>query len=551
MQKYCLIAFVALFIVACNQPIEPSGKQVFHYNEPKTISSLDPAFAKNMANSWVVNMLFNGLVQFDSNLAIQPSIAKTWEISEDGLNYRFLLRTDISFHNDEAFKSGQSQGRKVIASDFVYSFKRILSPKTASPGRWVFANVDTSSGKGLEALNDSELVIRLQKPFPPFLGILAMGYCSVVPEEAVKKYGNDFRNHPVGTGPFQYFLWKENVKLVLHRNENYFEKDKQGKKLPYLDAVSITFVSDAQSSFMAFLQGRTDFLNGLDDGSYKDAILTRKGELKPELKASNYLIRSPFLNTEYLGFLVTDTGLATKGSPVKSKDFRQAVNYALDRRKMLRYIRNGVGIAGEAGLVPPSLFDSDTIRKDYMPKYGYSFNPEKSKQLLKKCGYLDKMGRPEVKLFITSQYTDLCEFIQHQLEDVGLKVKLEVNPPSTHADLVAKSQAPFFRKSWIADYPDAENYLSLLYGKNFTPNGPNYTLYNSDIFNQLYQTAMGTNSLVERNTYYRKMDSLAVQDAPVVVLFYDESLRFVSKKVSGLGSNPMNMLDLKRVKVKR
>ncbi len=529
---------------ACREDSVDSNKSIFRYNEPKSVTSLDPAFARNMANTWVVNMLFNGLVQLDSDLIVQPCIASRWNISEDGLSYHFWLRKDVQFHPDQAIK----QGRTVTAHDFVYSFNRILSPETASPGRWVFAMVDTLKGKGFSALNDSELVIKLRKSYPPFLGILSMPYCSVVPREAVEKYQNTYRTHPVGTGPFQYFIWKEGIKLVLHKNENYFEKDNSNQKLPYIDAVSVTFVSDAQSSFMSFLKGQTDFLNGLDDGSYKDAILTRKGELKPDLQSKFYMLRSPFLNTEYLGFIVSDTATAVRNSVVLNVNFRQAVNYAIDRKKMLKYIRNGVGFPGEGGIVPQILMTANPLDSVQKPQYGYTYNPAKAKELLEKSGYFKKYNEPEVKLYTTAQYADLSEYIQKQLNELGIKVSLELNPPGTHGELVAKCQAPFFRKSWVADYPDPENYLSLLYSENFTPNGPNYTLYNNPKFDQLYKLAMQNNSHPERLAIYRKMDSLAASDAPVVVLFYDESLRFVNKRIKGLGTNAMNLLDLKRVK---
>jgi peptide/nickel transport system substrate-binding protein len=311
-----------------------------------------------------------------------------------------------------------------------------------------------------------------------------------------------------------------------------------------LDAVSVSFVSDAQSSFMAFVQGRTDMLNGLDDGSYKDAILTRSGQLKKELADKIYLKRSAFLNTEYLGFLVSDTAKAAANSPVTNPHFRKAVNYALDRRKMIHYLRNNIGIPGEQGLVPPSLYKSAANRVK-----GYTYDSQLAKEYLVKSGYLQ--NPVPVKLFITAQYADLCEFIQHELAAIGINASLEVNPPGTHGEIVAKGQAPFFRKSWVADYPDAENYLSLLYSKNFTPNGPNYTLYTNATFNALYDQSMQTIMEEDREALYSKMDSLSLADAPMVVLFYDESLRFLNKRVKSLTNNPLNLLDLKRCQVER
>ncbi len=218
---FCLI----LFFSSCTYYSEDDGsKTVFRYNESSGITSLDPAFAKDMSNIWACNQIFNGLVQLDDKLKICPAIAQSWSIDNSGTVYTFHLRKDVRFQNNHLFPEGI--GRKVTASDFVYSFKRITDPALASPGSWVFANVQNTNGKyAFTALNDSTLQITLSKAFAPFLGILSMQYCSVVPQEIVRYYGSDFRRNPVGTGPFSFKLWKEGIKLVLLKNPDYFETD--------------------------------------------------------------------------------------------------------------------------------------------------------------------------------------------------------------------------------------------------------------------------------------------------------------------------------------
>ena len=246
---------------------------VFRYNQYDNISSLDPAFARNIGNIWATNQIFNGLLQLDDSLKITPDIAKSWTQSDDGLEFIFTLRDDVYFHKHPEFKTSDST-RKVIAKDFVYSFDRLTDPKVASPGNWVLKNV-----KEYTALNDTIFKIELKQPFPAFLGLLSMRYCSVVPKEIVTYYGNAFRSHPIGTGPFQFKLWEENIKLVLRKNDLYYEKDLQGKALPYLEAVAITFLPDKQSEFLQFAKGNIDLLNSLD-ASYKDELLTPSGKLR-------------------------------------------------------------------------------------------------------------------------------------------------------------------------------------------------------------------------------------------------------------------------------
>jgi peptide/nickel transport system substrate-binding protein len=257
------------------------------------------------------------------------------------------------------------------------------------------------------------------------------------------------------------------------------------------------------------------------------------------------MLTQPFLNTEYLGILIKDSINMNESNPLLNNSLRQAINYGFDRVKMMRYIRNNIGAPGVNGFLPNGLPGLDELRVN-----GYEYNPEKAKELLVDAGYPNGKGLPEIELYTTSQYLDLCEYMQRQLEEIGIKLKIEVNPGATHGGLVANSQVPFFRKSWIADYADAENYLSLFYSKNFTPNGPNYTLFSNSEFDYLYEKSLSTTNDSLRYRYYFQMDSIIVEEAPVVVLYYDQVLRFTHQNISGLNSNSMNSLNLKTVKKK-
>lgn len=530
-----------LGIFSCTGPhFENGNKTVFRYNESAGITSLDPAFARDQANIWVCNQLFNGLVQLDENLKVQPCIAKNWKVSDDGLIYTFNLRNDVRYHNSDIFLTGK--GRNVIASDFEYSLKRILDPKVASPGAWVLASVKNNNNQpSILAINDTTLQIILSNPFPSFLSLLSMQYCSVVPHEGIEKFGSDFRKHPVGSGPFFFKLWKEGVKLVLLKNNHYFEKSTEGP-LPYLDAVSISFIVDKQSAFLEFIKGNLDFISGID-ASYKDEVLTRNGTLKSKYAQSINLTKHPYLNTEYFGFMVGNENSNLSGNPLKNKLIRQAINYSFDRVKMIKYLRNNIGQPGTNGIIPlgTPFVDNAKIK-------GYNYNPEKAKLLLKQAGYPEGKGLPEITLTTNPSYLDLCKYIQSQLNEAGIKIKIDVTPPATLRELIAQSKAQFFRASWIADYPDAENYLSLFYTQNYCPAGPNYTHYSSSKFDQMFrECALQTNDSL-RGLLYEKMDQLMMEDAPVVVLFYDEVLRFTRKNITNLGANSLNILQLKQVK---
>jgi oligopeptide transport system substrate-binding protein len=530
-----------LFMESCNKDRENNdARSVFRYNESKGITSLDPAQARTMGNIWAVSQLFNGLVQLDSALKVQPCIAHRWEISEGGRVYAFHLRSDVRFHHHPLFEAGK--GPVVTAQDFVFSFNRILDERTLSPGRWVFSQVDMEREGGFKAVNDTLLLVYLKQPFTPFLSMLSMPYCAVVPKVVSEAMGKDFGRSPVGTGPFLFKEWHEGVKLVLHRNPEYFEADEYGNPLPYVDAVGVSFITDPQSVFLEFLKGKLDMLSGLEDGSFKDALLTPNGKLRPDMESTVVMQTMPFLNTEYLGFMMDPDMPVMAANPLADKRVRQAINHGFDRQRMMRYLRNGIGTPGTGGFIPPGLPGSDDDLS-----LGYGYEPEKARALLAAAGFPEGKGLPEIVLHATSQYLDLCEFLQHQLGELGIRLRIEVNPGATHGALVSNGQVAFFRKSWIADYADAENYLSLFRSANRTPKGPNYTMFNNKAFDQLYDVAIAETDDNARYALYMQMDSLIMSESPVVVLYYDQILRFTRPDISGLQVNAMNLLDLRRV----
>lgn len=524
------ICCILLFLLSCSSDQKTDKDHlVFRYNEHGNITSLDPAFARNPQNIWPTNQLFNGLVQLDDSLNIIPDIAKSWSINDSTLTYTFTLRDDVFFHENTCFPS---KTRKVVASDFEYSFNRLTDPQVASPGSWVMQQVAYYN-----APNDSTFVLQLKKPFPAFLGLLSMRYCSVVPHEAVSYYGNTFRRNPVGTGPFQFKLWEENVKLVFRKNANYFETDSKGNQLPYLEAVAITFLPDKQSEFLQFAQGKLDFISGLDN-SYKDEIIDAKGELKSTYTERVYLLKTPYLNTEYLGFYMENH------SPISSINLRKAINYGFDREVMVTYLRNGIGFPATNGFIPKGL-------PGFNNQEGYKYDPELAKNYVSSFKEENPNTPPAITIGTNSQYLDLCEYIQRELEKVGIKVTIDVMPPSTLRQLKSAGKLSIFRASWIADYPDAENYLSLFYSKNFSPKGPNYMHFSNAIFDSLYENALHYPNIDDRKILYAKMDSIIIAEAPIVPLYYDMAVRFVNKNVSGLGINPQNFLILKNTKKKK
>ncbi|PBQ30807.1 ABC transporter substrate-binding protein [Sphingobacteriaceae bacterium] len=536
-----LCFFICLFTSCKESSKEGDSRTVFNYNEMNGITSLDPAAASNFENIGAVNQIFNGLVQMDDRLNVLPCIAKTYDISADGLCYTFHLRTDVYFHDNACFEHGK--GRKVTSGDFAYSFNRLFDSKVSSAITLLdkIDRTEKTNFKGFIAVNDSLFKIYLTQPFSAFINILTMKYFSVIPYEAIEHYKFDFRRNPVGTGPFAFKIWEEGTKLILVKNQNYFEKDSNNKPLPYLDAVTFSFIKDRETAFMELLNEKFDMLSGADAFNTNE-VLDKEANLRDLYRKKFYLQKETYLKTDYIGILVDPDLALVKNSPLKMKAIRQAINYSFDRDKLIKYLRNNLGKAAHSGFIPPGMksYDPEKVK-------GYSYSPEKASQLLKEAGFPGGKGLPELTLHVTNDYKEQVEFIQSQLAENNIKINISVEKASVLRQAVNSCEYTLFKKSWLADYADEENFMSLFYSKNFSPQGVNFFHFKNTEFDKAYEEVQTLNDPLKKTKLYQKMDSLVLDEAPVIPLFYDEVVRIVNRKIEGLNSNPLNLLNLKYV----
>lgn len=532
---YYLLCFLLFFtFFGCNQAKKESN--IFRYNQESGIATLDPAFAKSQSVMWAVHQLYNTLVETNDRLGIVPSLAKSWEISNDNLTFVFHLRTDVFFHDNPLFPKGK--GRKMTAHDVAYSFGRIIDKSTASSGAWIF-NDRVDKNEPFIALDDSTFQLKLSSPFQPILGVLSMQYCSIVPKEIVEHYGKDFGRHPCGSGPFQFVTWEEGQALIMKKNPDYFEKDSVGISLPYLDGIYVTFIENKATEFLLFQQKKLDFMNDID-ASFKDEILSKKGELRPYWNDKIKMIKHPYLAIEYLGILQDTSNVLLKNSPLRDVRIRQAINYGFDRRKMMMYLRNSIGLPAENGFVPAGLPSFDTSVK------GFTYQPDKAMKLLADAGFPNGKGLKPITLLTVPIYGDVASFIANELQQIGIKINVEIVQKSILLSQTAKSEALFFRGSWIADYPDAENFLSVFYSKNPAP--PNYTRYSNPQFDILYKKSLHEKNDSLRWRLNREADQLMIQTAPVVPLWYEMVIQFVQPEIENFHANSLNLLELRRVR---
>ncbi|MFO7862410.1 MAG: ABC transporter substrate-binding protein, partial [Salinivirgaceae bacterium] len=326
-------------------------------------------------------------------------------------------------------------------------------------------------------------------------------------------------------------------KIILHKNDDYYENADQMKQVPQTDAIAISFITDKQSEFMEFMLEKIDFISGINP-QFKDALLTRTGELREKHKSKIYLQKSPYLNTEYLGF-----NLDSGKSKVVPPAVRKAINYCFNREEMVMYMRNNMADQAGKGIVPPSLNQTYSHQLS-----GYSFDRDYARQLLAEHGFAD--GYPStIDLHTTSDYVDICEYIQHSAAQIGIDIKIHLATGASFRNMIANGEAQMFRASWIADYPNAENYLSLFYSPNKSPQGPNYTRFSHTAYDSLYRKALNETNHEKQAAIYHQMESIIIANAPIVPLYYDNVVRFVNNRIKNFPTNPLNLLEVKNVEI--
>ena len=290
------------------------------------------------------------------------------------------------------------------------------------------------------------------------------------------------------------------------------------------------------------MHGKIDFIGDLDD-SYRDEVLERDGTIKPAYAEKYQFLFSPQLNTEYLGIQIDPDLDITQDHPLMDVKLRKALNYAIDRPKLVRFLLNGMGYPAESGFMPKGLpaFDPAAVQ-------GYTYDPVKARDLLKEAGYPNGEGLEQIVLYSTQKYAAISEFIQKSFEQIGVRTEIQNLDGGTLRSDRDGLRINFWRASWIADYPDGENYLSLYWSGNFSPDGPNTSHFSSKAYDELYEASLKETNDSLRYQLYHEMERLMLAQAPIIPLYYDRSFRMLQANVSGLGSNPMNYLSLMYVK---
>ncbi|MBB6463814.1 ABC transporter substrate-binding protein [Flammeovirga kamogawensis] len=536
---------------------------VFRVNESEYIKNLYPLSIIDIYSYRIASQIYEGLFKFDQKtLQVVPSLVDSYAKSDDQLVYTFKLKDNVYFHDDKCFENGK--GRKLSAQDVVYNFNLICTYNRNNQYAHLFTDIVKGAAEyydatkenlsfvrtpeglegvaGFKVIDALTLEITLLKPNSMFLYNLARPGAFIFPREAVENYGEDMRTKCVGTGPFQIASVDEDISINLSKNENYHGVDEFGNKLPFLKAISVSFIKDKKIEFLEFKKGELDMMYRIPTEDIID-VLTESDETNENFKY--HLQRIPEMSTQFLA-------MNNQGKIFKDINIRKAFSFAIDRQRILEYILNGEGyMEGYHGITPPVFknYDIEQIT-------GYKMNIDSAKYYLAKAGYPDGKGFPKVTLDLNTegeQYSNVALEVKKQLKDkLNVNVELKISPFAQIAEKSIMGRYDFLRLAWIADYPSPENYLWAYYGKTLPENPeekswPNLIRYSNPKFDVEYEKALASVDQNQAMVHFMNAEKILMADAPFIVLWYDEGYRLIQRYVEDFPNNPMQYRDFSTV----
>ena len=545
--KSVVFTTALLIIAGCERA--PSGQDaneaVIFAVMPAKMQGFDPGYTSDIYSAEVASEVFECLYQYHylkRPYELIPQLAADMpEVSEDRLTYTIKIKKGVCFADDKCFPDGK--GRELKASDFVFAWKRIANIKYLSPNWWIFEDkiigldefreytkscknqfdVDYSGAvEGLQTRDDYTIVIRLKKPWPQIMYILAFPPTSPIAKEAVDYYGKDIINRPVGTGPFKLNVWNRGSYIELVKNPNFREEfypsegeegdlekgllADAGKRLPLVDKMSWLVIEEEQPMWLQFLRGKVD-ASAIPKDNFGYAISPSR-ELTAEMKRRNiHLLKIYDPDTFFIGFNMEDPILGG------NKPLRRAISYAYNRAGETELFWNNVWEVAY-GFIPPMF-------KSYNPEIkevGQRYDPEKAKQLLKEAEKIYGGKLPELKLSIGStdtQRRQLGQYYKRCLKEVGLDIELEFMDWPIFMQKLNTKSCQMFSVGWMADYPDTETFLQTFYSKNASP-GPNHYNYSSKKFDEIYEKVIVMPDGPERTDLYHEAELVVLEDCPAV-----------------------------------
>ncbi len=536
---------------------KPKGGVIFggalRISEVEAWQTLFPIAIADNISAEIANQIYEGLLKFNTkDLSVIPGLAEKWELDNSRTVYTFHLKRGAHFQDNDCFANGI--GREVKAQDFKFSFELLCTQRKDNnsyplifkdilkgANRYYEASVDGKPAfgvEGIKVIDDYTLQLILDKPHYTFIYSLALPATVVIPKEAIEKYGI---KSTVGSGPFVFASQDEASKsVVLVRNEKYHGQDKLGNQLPYLDSVIIKTFKTEQLAYDEFAKENIDLVYRLPAESIKEIVQQNIADFQ-SMNPKFILELSPQMSTQFYEFI-------TQAGTFKDKRVRQAISYAIDRSRIVDNVLNGEAyMPGIYGVTPPvfSKYNNTHIS-------GYNYDVAKAKVLLAEAGFPDGRGFPKITLELNSggaRNTNVALEVQKQLkENLNINMDLLLVPFARKINDEKNANGEFFRSSWIADYPNPSSFLQLLYGKTVPskiedPSVPNVSRYINTKFDELFEKGLAASSIEEGYKYFLQAEQIAMNDAPLLILWYDANYRLLNSKVKGLQNNPIQYRD--------
>jgi ABC-type transport system substrate-binding protein len=536
--RIALAAAAVCFAVAA-KAADPNKVLRIAFNAAET--GFDPVRVSDNYSNIVNQAIFERLLTYDylaRPAKLIPQVAESMpDVADNGRTYTFRIRKGIYFSPDPAFKGKR---RELTADDFVYSFKRFVDPKNRSPWAFLFegriegldelAAAAKANGKfdydarvaGLQATDRYTLRIRLTQPNYVFLYTLAHTPIGAMAREVVEAYGDDLPAHPVGTGPYLLKEWKRASKIVLEANPDFrgypwdFEvqdpawdepivKAMRGKKMPQIGRVEISIIEEEQSRWLAFSRGEIDYVNV--PGTFRKEVFDAENKVKPEWTAKGVSVYSLIEPDIVYAFL--NTGDPVLGGFSKEKiALRRAIIMGYNLEEEIRVIRNHQAVRAIMP-IPYGVVGHDPNWKPLN-----SYDPVLANKLLDRFGYKKAAdgyrtlpdGKPLLIKYATGTGTidrQFNELWKKSMDAIGLRIEFF---PAKFADNLKAAKAcqlMMWGAAWIADYPDGENFMQLLYGPNTGQS--NNGCYQSKAFDAFYDKMIKLPDSPERNRLFLEM----------------------------------------------
>jgi len=470
--------------------------------------TLDPAQASDTTSSSVIRQIFDALLELDERLEVRGAVAERWAVSADQRVYTFHLRRGVGFQN----------GRELGASDVKYSFERAARGKRP----WVFEKImgarefirgRASDITGIRTVGERTVEITLERPFAPFAYLMAYDAASIVPREEVARRGATFASHPVGTGAFRLGEWRHDDQLVLERFPRHF------RGVPLLERIVFRIIPAEITRFNEFRTGNLDVAD-IPTGYCR--------RVQSDPRTSEEVAIWPTLGTSAVRFNV-------ERPPFDDRRIRQAIAHAVDPRVAVNGLLEGC-VSAPRGILPPAMPGfNERVRP-------LAFDPALSRQLLASAGYPGGRGLPRIAYYYNTTELNqrIAELLQAELREIGVRLELRRLDWAAHIKLVDDGTAGFFRQGWIADYPDPENFLTVLFhSRNIGPAG-NTSRYRNPAVDRLLDEADAMPAGPARFERYREAEQVILDDAVWVSLYHYSSRALIRRYVRGLERSPLS-----------